>query len=120
MKKKLRQYLCLFIGIFVYYVIHEGAHLLYALSIGVFKQINILGFGVQIEVNDALMSSLELGIFCLVGVLASQFVGYLLLFRKIKGGIPGKPIMAWPMPRRVISQSSTTFASRRLSTIPRP
>ena len=36
------------------------------------------------------------------------------------GGVPGKPMMACPSPRRVISQSSTTLASRIFSTIPRP
>ena len=87
MKKKLRQYFCLLVGVLVYYVVHEGAHLLYALSIGSFRQINILSLGVQIEVYDYLMSSVELGIFCLVGVLASQFVGYLLLFGRRNDGI---------------------------------
>ena len=87
MKKKLRQYGCLFIGILIYYLVHEGAHLVYALSIGAFKQINILGWGIQIEVYDYLMSNLELGIFCLVGVIASLCVGYILLFIQSRNGI---------------------------------
>lgn len=87
MKKKLRQYGCLFIGILIYYLVHEGAHLVYALSIGTFKQINILSLGIQIEVYNYLMSNLELGIFCLVGVLASLCVGYILLFMQSRNGI---------------------------------
>ena len=87
MKKKLRQYGCLLVGILIYYLVHEGAHLVYALSIGTFKQINILSLGVQIEVYDYLMSNLELGIFCLVGVLASLCVGYILLFMQSRNGI---------------------------------
>ena len=87
MKKKLRQYGCLLVGILIYYLVHEGAHLVYALSIGTFKQINILGLGIQIEVYNYLMSNLELGIFCLVGVLASLCVGYILLFIQSTSGI---------------------------------
>lgn len=87
MKKKLRQYGCLLVGILIYYLVHEGAHLVYALSIGAFKQINILGLGIQIEVYNYLMSNLELGIFCLVGVLASLCVGYILLFIQSRNGI---------------------------------
>lgn len=87
MKKKLRQYGCLLVGILIYYLVHEGAHLVYALSIGTFKQINILSLGIQIEIYDYLMSNLELGIFCLVGVLASLCVGYILLFIQSRNGI---------------------------------
>ena len=87
MKKKLRQYGCLLVGILIYYLVHEGAHLVYALSIGTFKQINILSLGIQIEIYDYLMSNLELGIFCLVGVLASLCVGYILLFIQSTSGI---------------------------------
>lgn len=87
MVKKIRQYICLFVGILIYYVVHEGAHLLYALSIGTFKQMNVLSLGVQIEVNDTIMSTLELGIFCSVGVIASLAVGYLLIQKKKTGPI---------------------------------
>lgn len=87
MKKKSRQYGCLLVGILIYYLVHEGAHLVYALSIGTFKQINILSLGIQIEVYNYLMSNLELGIFCLVGVLASLCVGYILLFIQSRNGI---------------------------------
>ena len=33
-----------------YFFVHEGAHLLYALLAGVYKQINFMGLGVQIDV----------------------------------------------------------------------
>ena len=32
----------------IYFAVHEGAHLLYALSIGAFRQINFMGIGMQI------------------------------------------------------------------------
>lgn len=78
MSKQIRQYIGIVTALFVYYFIHEGAHLLYALFIGVFKQINFMGLGVQIDVYNERMTSLQLGIFCFVGVLATLTVGYLL------------------------------------------
>ena len=79
MAKKIRQYLGLLIGIIVYFIVHEGAHLIYALMIGSFKQINLLSLGIQIDVYHELMSDMQMGIFCLVGVLSTLLVGYLLV-----------------------------------------
>ena len=67
MNKQLRQYAGLLAAIAAYYLIHEGAHLLYALAIGVFKQVNIGGLGVQIDVYAEQMTDLQMGIFCIVG-----------------------------------------------------
>ena len=55
MSKKARQYIGLLIAVVLYYVIHEGAHLVVALALGVFKQINIIGLGVQIDVMSEQM-----------------------------------------------------------------
>ena len=79
MNKRIRQYIGLISAIFVYYVIHEGAHLLYALSIGVFKQIHFMGLGVQIDVFADKMTSYQMAMFCLVGILATLVVSYLLV-----------------------------------------
>ena len=79
MDKRTRQYIGLFAAIIVYYVIHEGAHLLYALCIGVFKQIKFMGLGIQIDVYSEQMSSEQLGIFCIVGSIATTIVAYLLV-----------------------------------------
>ena len=65
MNKATRQYIGLFSAIVSYYVIHEGAHLVYALCIGVFKQINFMGLGVQIDVYAEKMTPEQLGIFCI-------------------------------------------------------
>ena len=59
MSKKARQYIGLLIAVVLYYVIHEGAHLVVALALGVFKQINIIGLGVQIDVMSEQMTSQE-------------------------------------------------------------
>ena len=47
MSKRTRQYVGILAALAAYYLVHEGAHLLYALLTGVFKQINFMGLGVQ-------------------------------------------------------------------------
>ena len=42
MNKRARQYIGLLSAVIAYYLLHEGTHLLYALSIGAFKQINLM------------------------------------------------------------------------------
>ena len=78
MSKRMRQYIGILAALAAYYLVHEGAHLLYALFTGVFKQINFMGLGVQIDVCAERMTDTQLGIFCLVGALATFCVGYLL------------------------------------------
>lgn len=78
MSKRTRQYIGILAALAAYYLVHEGAHLLYALLTGVFKQINFMGLGVQINVCAERMTDTQLGIFCLVGALATFCVGYLL------------------------------------------
>ena len=65
-------------AVIAYYLVHEGAHLLYALLTGVFKQINLMGLGVQIDVYAERMTDAQLGVFCLVGALATFCAGCLL------------------------------------------
>lgn len=79
MSKRMRQYIRLLSAIAAYYIVHEGAHLLYALCIGVFKQINFMGMGVQIDVYAEQMTSEQLGIFCVAGPVATAIVAYVLV-----------------------------------------
>ena len=79
MNKRSRQYIGLFVAIIAYYVIHEGAHLIYALCIGVFKQINFMGLGMQIDVYAEQMTSQQLGVFCILGSVATTMVAYALV-----------------------------------------
>ncbi len=79
MNKTMRQYIGLFAAIVSYYVIHEGAHLVYALSIGVFKNINIIGLGVQIDVYAEQMTEQQMGLFCVIGSVATMIVAYALV-----------------------------------------
>lgn len=78
MSKRTRQYISILAAVAAYYLIHEGAHLLYALLDGVFKKINFMGLGVQIDVYAERMTDIQLGIFCLVGAMATLGAGYLL------------------------------------------
>lgn len=78
MSKRIRQYLGLISAVLVYYLVHEGAHLIYAMSIGVFRRINSMGVGIQVDVYAEQMSNTQMGIFCLVGVVATTIVAYVL------------------------------------------
>lgn len=78
MSKRVRQLVGIFAAIVAYYLIHEGAHLLYAVCIGVFKKINFMGLGVQIDVYAERMTDAQFGVFCLVGVLATFCAAYML------------------------------------------
>ena len=78
MSKRARQYIGILAAVIAYYLVHEGAHLLYALLTGVFKQINLMGLGVQIDVYAERMTDAQLGVFCLVGALATLCAGCLL------------------------------------------
>ena len=69
MSKRTRQYIGILAALAAYYLVHEGAHLLYALMNGVFQQINFMGLGVQVDVYAERMTDIQLGIFCLVGAL---------------------------------------------------
>lgn len=78
MSKRVRQYIGILAALAAYYLVHEGAHLLYALLTGVFKQVKFMGLGVQIDVCADRMTDRQLGIFCLIGALATFCAGYLL------------------------------------------
>ena len=79
MNKRIRQYIGLLSAILTYYIIHEGAHFIYALLTGTFKQMNIMSMGVQIDIHRELMSDFQLGIFCIVGSIATFITAYLLV-----------------------------------------
>ena len=79
MSKRTRQYLGLIVAIISYYMIHEGAHLLYAMTIGVYKRINMIGLGVQVDVFAEKMTDIQMGVFCIVGSLATLITGYILV-----------------------------------------
>ena len=79
MSKRARQYIGILAAIVAYYIIHEGAHLLAALLQGVFKQINFMGLGIQIDVYADQMTDTQMGIFCLAGAIATFVCGWILV-----------------------------------------
>ena len=85
MMKRIRQYVGILAALVVYYVIHEGAHLVMALIQGVFKEVKFMGLGMQIDVFRDRMTDTQLGWFCLAGAVATFLTGWILvlLCRKI-------------------------------------
>ena len=83
--KRIRQYIGILAALVVYYVIHEGAHLVMALIQGVFKEVKFMGLGMQIDVFRDRMTDTQLGWFCLAGAVATFLTGWILvlLYRKI-------------------------------------
>ena len=86
MNKRVRQYVGLLSAVIAYYLLHEGAHLLYVLSISAFKQINLMGLGMQIDIYAEMMTQTQLGEFCLLGSVTTLLTAYILiaLIDKIK------------------------------------
>ena len=79
MSKRARQYVGLLAAVAAYYLIHEGAHFLYAVSIGVFKTVRFMGLGMQVDVYTERMTQTQLGFFCLLGSVAALFAAYVLV-----------------------------------------
>ena len=79
MSRRIRQYIGILAAVIAYYIIHEGAHLVAALHYGVFKGINFMGLGMQIDAYTDQMTDFQLGIFCLVGAVATVLFGWLLV-----------------------------------------
>ena len=76
MSKRMRQYLGILAALVSYYAVHEGAHLAYACTIGVFEKIRFLGLGIQIVTDTQCMTNTQLGIFCALGAIATLIVAY--------------------------------------------
>ena len=79
MSKHIRQYIGIFAAVVAYYIVHEGAHLITALYYGVFKGINFMGLGMQIDVYTERMTDTQLGMFCLAGAVSTLIFSWLLI-----------------------------------------
>lgn len=82
--KRIRQYVGILAALICYYVVHEGAHLLYALCHDVFRHINLMALGVQIDVYRDQLTDTQLGWFCLVGPLATLAAAVALVLNRGK------------------------------------
>lgn len=79
MSKRVRQYIGILAAVVIYYIVHEGAHLLSALCFGAFKQINFMGLGIQVDVYNTRMTDLQIGIYCLAGTAATLLAAWILV-----------------------------------------
>ncbi len=79
MSKRIRQYIGIFVAVIAYYIVHEGAHLLTALYYGVFRGINFMGLGMQIDAYTERMTDTQLGVFCLAGPVATLLFCWVLV-----------------------------------------
>ena len=86
MNKRARQYIGLLSAIIAYYIVHEGTHFIYALMTGVFKTINFMGLGIQVDIYADKMTEVQLGIFCIVGSIATTAMAYVLVLLADKIG----------------------------------
>ncbi len=73
----LRKWVSLIIAVLIYYLIHEGSHLVVAYIYDAFEEVKFLGIGVQVVINDTILSKMQLAVFCIVGSIASLAVGYI-------------------------------------------
>ena len=78
MSKRTRQYLGILSALVAYYLIHEGAHLVAALAMGVFKEVKFLGLGMQVDVHAANMTDAQMGVFCVAGAISTLLAAVIL------------------------------------------
>lgn len=77
--KNLRKWLGVICAIVLYYIIHEGSHVLVALFYGVFERIKILGLGIQVVANIEILTDFQKAIFCILGSVSTLLIAYLLV-----------------------------------------
>ena len=79
MCKRIRQYIGILAAVVAYYIVHEGAHLITVLYYDVFRKINFMGLGMQIDAYTERLTNTQLGIFCLVGAVSTLIFGWVLI-----------------------------------------
>ena len=82
MPANLRKWAGILITVICYYIVHEGSHLLVALILGVFQRVHFMTLGVQIVIDTAGMTNTQLGVFSIVGSVATFLAAYLLVFQR--------------------------------------
>ena len=75
----LRKWLALVLSIVLYYIVHEGAHVIVASVFGVFESVRILGLGIQVLANVEGLSNIQIGLFCIIGSVSTLLIGYILV-----------------------------------------
>lgn len=78
-RRSLRKCTAFVLAVAAYFLIHEGAHLAYALWVGSFREIRFLGLGIQVATYREAMTERQTGILCILGPAAALTAGYSLL-----------------------------------------
>ncbi len=79
MAKSMKQWTGILIAIISYYVVHEGTHLLLALTFGVFERIRFVGiWGIQIVINVEGLDGIRLALFNGLSSIVTILIGYIL------------------------------------------
>ncbi len=78
-KRSLRKCTALLLAVAAYFLVHEGAHLIYALWAGAFQEIRFLGPGIQVVTRREAMTDAQVGFLCILGPAAALTAGYCLL-----------------------------------------
>ena len=76
--KQVRQSIGILAAVVAYYLVHEGAHLLVAGLSGTFRQLRLMGIGMQVDVYAERMTDRQMAFFCLAGAVATLFAGLVL------------------------------------------
>ena len=77
--KNSRKWFALICAILLYYIIHEGGHVIVALCYGTFEKVKILGLGVQVVANIELLTDYQKAIFCISGSITTLIIAYCLV-----------------------------------------
>ncbi len=95
MKSNLRKWMGVLTAIISYYLVHEGAHLIIALVLGIFQGIRFIGIiGMQILI-DSSIPDFHIAVFSSAGAVSAIFTGYLLvLLRRFILHYKSKPLKA--------------------------
>ncbi len=75
-----RKWISLILAIILYYIIHEGIHLIVALLYNVFQKIKIISLGVQVVVDLEALTNFQIAIFSVVGCISTLLIAYILVF----------------------------------------
>ena len=81
MAQNIRKCVSVALAIAIYYIVHEGAHLLVALALGTFERVNFafFGLGMQIVARTWAMTNGQLIVFATAGPACALLAGYILV-----------------------------------------
>lgn len=84
MVTNVRKWSSLIAAVVLYYVVHEGAHLIFALLFGTFRRIRFAywGMGIQIVADTEIMSDMQIFVFGIAGIAATLIAGYVFVWKR--------------------------------------